>query len=226
MFDVITDFDRPPKELIEKYSRIEESASIYEVMQKNALPGSIKPIWPGTRMCGPALTVHNHGADNLMIHKAIDMLQPGDILVIACDGYNESGGLWGGMMSTSAKARKSAGLVTDGAVRDSMLIKELDYPVFSSGINIFTTSKSEKGTINHPVIIGGVSISPGDIIFGDNDAVVVIPRETAEEVYEKTAAREEKESKLAKRISSGEGTTFDLCGYDRLFDALNLRVQP
>ncbi len=224
-YDVVTNYDKPSKELVAKFATIEESASIYEVMQKNALPGNIKPIWPGTRMCGTALTVRNYFDDNLMLHKGIDMLQPGDVMVIACNGYNRSGGLWGGMMSTSAKARQSAGLVTDGAVRDSMLIKELDYPVFSSGINVFTTSKLAKGTINQTVVIGGVSISPGDIIFGDNDAVVVIPKEIAQEVYEKTVAREEKESLLAKRIFAGEGTTYDLCGYDKIFNSLNLKVQ-
>ncbi|MEY8337738.1 RraA family protein [Lachnospiraceae bacterium 62-35] len=225
MHDIITKIVRAPQELVDKFAAVEESASIYEVMKKNALPGRIKPIWPGTRMCGTALTVYSRPGDNLMVYKALDMLQPGDVLVVSYDGYTGCGGLWGGMMSTSAKAKGAAGFVTDGAVRDSMLIKELDFPVFCAGRNVQTTTKSLPGKINHPIIIGDVVIHPGDIVYGDNDAVIIIPKEIAEEVYIEVVKREERESLLAKRIMAGEGTAYHLMGFDKAFQKLNLGVE-
>ena len=86
MYDIITKVKKAPKDLVDKFATVEESASIYEVMKKNALPGNIKPIWPGTRMCGTALTVYCRPGDNLMVYKALDMLQPGDVLVVSYDG--------------------------------------------------------------------------------------------------------------------------------------------
>lgn len=225
MYDIISNIDRAPRELVEKFSTVEESASIYEVMKKNALPPRIKPIWPGTRMCGTAMTVYSRPGDNLMVYKALDMVQPGEVLVVVCDGYTGSGGLWGGMMSTSAKASGCAGLVTDGAVRDSMLIKDLGFPVFSAGRDIHTTTKGLPGRINHPVILGDVVINPGDIIYGDNDAVVVVPKEIAEEVYTEVVKREEREALLAKRIMAGEGTAYRLLGFEQAFQKLGLNVQ-
>jgi 4-hydroxy-4-methyl-2-oxoglutarate aldolase len=222
MYDVIKNYKKAPKELIEKYSKIEESASIYEITKQNALPGDVKPIWPGMRMCGPAFVVHTRPGDNLMVHKALDMLQPGDILVICSDGYNGAGGMFGGMMAASAKSKGCAGVLTDGAVRDTMLIKDLGLPVFSRGVNVLYATKATKGTINHPVVFSGVDINPGDIIFGDNDAVVVVPREEAEAIYKETMIREDKEAGLLKRILAGEGTTFDLAGFDKMYEKLGL----
>lgn len=148
--------------------------------------------------------------NNLIVHKALSMLQPGDILVIM-SGLNDCGGLWGGMMTASVKAKGGAGLVTDGAVRDTMLIKKLEFPVFSKRINIRSTTKGLPGKINHFVVINDVIIRPGDLIFGDNDAVVVVPREEAQEVNV---------SALLKRIKAGEGTTFELSGFNKKFEVL------
>lgn len=225
MYDIITKVKKAPKDLVDKFATVEESASIYEVMKKNALPGNIKPIWPGTRMCGTALTVYCRPGDNLMVYKALDMLQPGDVLVVSYDGYTGCGGLWGGMMSTSAKAKGAAGFVTDGAVRDSMLIKELDFPVFCAGRDVHTTTKGLPGKINHKITIGNVDINPGDIVYGDNDSVVIIPKEIAEEVYVEVVKREERESQMAKRIMAGEGSAYLLMGYDKAFEKLNLEVE-
>lgn len=221
MYSVIKGIDRADKELVKKFASIGESASIYEIMKSGAMSCDMRPVWPGTRMCGTALTVHTRPADNLMLHKAIDMVQPGDVVVVCCEGFTEAGGMFGGLMAASLKQKGCAGLVTDGSVRDTMMFKELGLPVYSRGINVKCSTKMHGGTINHPIIVCGVLVRPGDIIFGDNDSVVVVPKEIAEEVYKDTIAREEREEVMLKRIMSGEGTTFDFA-YRSVYEKLGL----
>jgi 4-hydroxy-4-methyl-2-oxoglutarate aldolase len=156
------------------------------------------------------------------LHKAISMAKPGDVLVVCMDGFNETGGMFGGVMATSAIRMGVVGLVTDGACRDTMLLKKLHFPVFSRGINVKATTKMLPGTINHPVIIGGILVNPGDIVVGDNDSVVVVPKENAKEVLKASLAREEKEDTIMKEIMAGKGVTFDMGGFDKIYDTLGL----
>lgn len=221
MYSVIKNIVRADKELVNKFASIDESASIYEVMKSGAMSCDMRPIWPGTKMCGTALTVHTRPADNLMLHKAISMVQPGDVVVVSCEGFTEAGGMFGGLMAASLKQKGGVGLVTDGSVRDTMMFKELGLPVYSRGINVKCSTKMHGGKINHPIIVCGVQINPGDIIFGDNDTVVVIPKEIAEEVYKDTVAREEREDIMLKRIMNGEGTVYDFV-YKAVFDKLGI----
>ena len=227
MFDIIKHYEKVSPELVAKYSEFEESASIHESMGRiNNFGGIVKPVWPGSRVCGPAFTVEARPGDNAILHKAIDMLQPGDVLVVAYKGDTRTGGMWGGMMSASAQAKGCLGLITDGSVRDTMLMKDLGWPVFSQGINVTGTTKAMKGTINHPVVMCGVTINPGDLIFADNDDVVVVPRERAQEVYDITLAREIKEAALLKKIQNHEGTTYDLSGFNKIVATLGLTEEP
>lgn len=227
MFSIVKKYEKVSPELVAEYSKLEESASIHEAMdKKGAMGGKIKPTWQGMRLCGPAFTVESRGGDNLMVHKALDMLQPGDVLVISSPGSVMTGGMWGGMMTASAKMKGCAGMLTDGSVRDTMLIKELDFPIFSAGVNVVGTSKTFPGTINHPIIMCGIPINPGDLVFADNDDVVIVPREIAQEVYDKTKAREDKEEILLKRILAGEGTTYNLAGFNVAVEALGLSEEP
>ena len=107
-----------------------------------------------------------------------------------------------------------------------MLMKELNFPVFSAAINVVGTTKAFPGKINHPVVMCGVTVYPGDLIFADNDDVVVVPRERAEEVYEITLAREKKEEILLQRIKNHEGTTYDLSGFNKIVESLSLTEEP
>lgn len=227
MFDIIKHYDKVDPELVAKFAEFEESASLHECMgRKNAFGGKVHPVWPGSRICGTAFTVEARPGDNVILHKAIDMLKPGDVLVVAYAGDTRTGGMWGGMMSASAKAKGCLGLVTDGAVRDTMLMKELDFPVFSQAVNVCGTTKAFKGTINHPVVLCGVTVHPGDLVFADNDDVVIVPREIAQEVYDTTLAREKKEEKLLQRILNHEGTTYDLSGFNKIVETLGLTEEP
>lgn len=207
--------------MVDKFASVGESASIYEVMKSGAMSSDMRPVWPGTRMCGTALTVHTRPADNLMLHKALDVVQPGEVVVVCCEGFTEAGGMFGGLMAASLKQKGCAGLVTDGSVRDTMDFKKLEFPVYSRGINVKSSTKAHGGTINHPIIVCGVLVNPGDIVFGDNDSVVVVPKGIAEEVYRKTLEREEREEVTLRRILNGEGTTFDFI-YKSVYEKLNL----
>ena len=221
MKDIILHYDKVSPELVKLYETIEESASLNENQPVNgALDSGIRPLWPGTRLCGPAFTVQARPGDNLIIHRALRLLSPGDVLVIACDGFTESGGMFGGIMSSFAKKRGCAGLVMDGSVRDSMHMREIGFPVFCRGTCVRRSTKKTDGTINHPITIGNVRIAPGDMIFADNDSVVAVPREIAWEVYEKAKAREEYGKQVLVDIEERE--SYDFSPYQAAYDALHL----
>ncbi|HTR07825.1 MAG TPA: 4-carboxy-4-hydroxy-2-oxoadipate aldolase/oxaloacetate decarboxylase [Paraburkholderia sp.] len=184
------------------------AATLHEAGGKiGALPAAIKPVAPGFRICGTALTVHSPGGDNLWLHRAIALAQPGDVLVVYTSGVYEHG-YWGEVMTTAAKARALAGLVIDGAVRDADLLEAIGFPVFSRGLSIRGTGKDYGaiGWINEPVMIGNVTVSAGDLIVGDRDGVVAIPRARAADVVAKGMKREADEAAICKRIEAGETT--------------------
>lgn len=225
MYDVVKTFKKTPEELVTRYSKLEESASINESMpnKDGALSSRIRAVWPGIRMCGTALTVQCGIGDNIMLHKAISMAGPGDVLMVTDGDFDEAGGLFGGMMAASLKARGAAGIVIEGACRDTILIKELGFPVFARNVCIKATTKICPGKINHPIVIGGVYVKPGDLVFGDDDSVVVVPREIAEEVLNVAEQREKNEENLLQRILRGETTTYEM--FKNNYEKLNLNEE-
>jgi 4-hydroxy-4-methyl-2-oxoglutarate aldolase len=159
------------------------------------------------RVCGPAVTVHSPGGDNLWLHRAIYVAQPGDVLVVSVSQAYDFG-YWGEIMSCAAKARDLAGLVIDGCVRDGAILADFGLPVFARGLCIRGTGKDfdARGWINHPILFGGLTVHPGDLVVGDSDGVVAIPRARAEEVVIASQAREQKESAAIARLREGERT--------------------
>ncbi len=226
MYDVIKTYEKVPRDIVERYSKLEESASINESMpnKDGALCSKIHAIWPELRVCGTAMTVQCGIGDNVMLHKAISMAGPGDVLMVTNGNFDEAGGLFGGMMAASLKSRGAAGLVMEGAVRDTVLIKQLGFPVFARNVCIKATTKLCPGRINHPIVIGGVYVKPGDLVFGDNDSVVVVPREMAEQVLEVAEAREKREEGFLQRILRCETTTFEM--FKDNYAKLNLSEEP
>lgn len=226
MYDIIRKYEKTDASLVERYRQLGESASINESMpgKDGALHSSIRPIWPGLRLCGVAMTVLCGTGDNIMLHKAISIAGPGDVLMVTNHQFTEAGGLFGGMMACSLKARGAAGIVIEGACRDTMQIRELGLPVFAQNIGIKATTKISPGKINHPIVIGGVLVRPGDLVFGDNDGVVVVPREQALAVLEAAERREANEEGLQQRILQGETTTFEM--FEENYRRLNLREEP
>ena len=211
MAQVIQTMERVPRELINRYREL-DSATVHEASgARGALSSRIKPISPEMKVCGPAVTVKVKPGDNLILHKAIYVALPGDVIVADADGFLEAGP-WGEIMAVAAMARGIAGLVINGSVRDSQAMKNLGFPVFSCGLCIKGTEKISLGLINHPLNLDNVTINPGDLIVGDRDGVVVVRREDAAQVLEKSLAREEKEKTIMERLRKGE-STLDIYGF-------------
>ncbi len=220
MDDVIKTVSRTDKALIEALGKI-QSATLHEVMGKRgAFPHTIKPIWPEMTLCGSAMTVKARPGDNLMLHKAVSLAQPGDLLVVENDGFIEAG-MWGEIITVAAMEKGITGLVTNGGVRDTVQIRQLGFPVFCAGVSIKGTTKSVPGKINHPVSFEGVIIHPGDIIVGDNDGVVVVPRAEAQKVLEAAQAKEAAEAEIIRKIRAGQ-STMDLLGLQEAYQRLDL----
>lgn len=173
--------------------------------KRGALPNWIKPIWPGSTLVGSALTVKSRPGDNIMLHKAVNLAAPGDVLVVENDAFREAG-LWGEIITVAAMQRGITGIVTNGAVRDTVPIRELGFPVFCGGVSIKGTTKAVPGKINVPISFEGVVINPGDIVVADNDGVVVIPRQEAPQVLQAALAKEKSEAEIIRRIRAGEST--------------------
>ena len=146
--------------------------------RRGALSGRIAPLAPSMRFAGPAITVEVRPGDNLMIHAAMAIAQPGDVLVI--DGKGDlNSALMGEIMSQQCVALGVVGVVIDGAVRDSEAIRELGFPMYAAGLNPNGPTKFVPGRLNHPISIAGVSVNPGDLVVGDADGVTVIERDKA-----------------------------------------------
>jgi 4-hydroxy-4-methyl-2-oxoglutarate aldolase len=198
-----------------------ETATINEASGgKGALSSDIKPLDPSITLCGPAVTVTCRPGDNLILHKAIYLAEPGDVLVVTVGGYVEAGP-WGEIMTVAAQARGIAGLVIDGSVRDSRSIIDSKFPVFAKGLSIKGTTKDSLGFINHPICIGGVTVHPGDVISGDADGVVFVAHRELADVLEKCRVRREKEEKIKGEIKKGK-STLELYGFDKILQAKGL----
>jgi len=220
MIHVMADIKRPPKELIESFKEI-GTATVHEASgRRGAVDYAIKPIAGGVRLCGPAFTVQCHPGDNLMLHKALERAQPGDILVTSVEGYYEAG-YWGGLMATSAVAKGLGGLAIDGCVRDSTEIIKMGFPIFCRGFSIRGTTKTVLGLINHPILFGDVFVRPGDLVLGDDDGMVVVDRNECEAVLEKSIKRIEAEKKKSAQLKAGV-SSMELNQLDKVFEFLGL----
>jgi 4-hydroxy-4-methyl-2-oxoglutarate aldolase len=176
--DVIREFERVDAATVAQAAPYASSILADVAGRRGALHGRIQPLSPSMRFAGPALTVELRPGDNLMIHAALALAQPGDVIVV--DGKGDlSSALMGEIMSQQAVALGVAAVVIDGAVRDSEAIRELGFPMFAAGLNPNGPTKSVAGRLNHPISVGGVTVRPGDLVVGDADGVTVIEREKA-----------------------------------------------
>ncbi len=201
------DFNRLPAELVAT-ARGLPTPTLHEAGGKiGALPSVIKPVDAQFSICGSALTVQSPPGDNLWLHRALDIAQPGDVLVVSVGGAYEHG-YWGEIMTTMAQVRGLAGLVIDGCVRDGALLAQIGFPVFARGLCIRGTGKDYGaiGWLNAPVLIGSVAVQAGDLVLGDGDGVVVLPQARAAEVVAKAVQREVDEAAILKRLQAGEST--------------------
>jgi len=170
----------------------------------------LRPLAPGMVLAGPALTVRCTPGDNLALHLAIAAARPGDVLVVDYGGSLASGP-FGEIMALACQMRGIAGLIMDGAVRDSAQIATLGFPVFARGVNIRGTAKLDRGQVGGPVSMGGATIVPGDIILGDADAILVLGAKDLPAALAAAETRTEREAVMMDRLRLGE-TTLEILG--------------
>jgi RraA family protein len=176
--DIVRDFERVSPQIVRE-ARQYQAAILADVAgRRGTLHGRIRALDPSMSVAGPALTVEVRPGDNLMIHAAMALARPGDVLVIDGKG-DQTCALMGAIMMNQCKATGIAGVIVDAAVRDCEEIRALPFPVFSVGTNPNGPTKFVPGRINHPIGAGGVAIAPGDLIVADADGVVVIERAKA-----------------------------------------------
>lgn len=178
-------------------------ANVSDSMSRMTAGGAkLRPMHKGGGLAGPALTVKARPGDNLMLHKALDLASPGDVVV--CDGGGDlTNSLIGEMMLMHAIKRGIAGVVIYGAVRDSGWIREHDFPVFAAGVSHRGPYKDGPGEINVPIAIEGMVIAPGDLIIGDDDGVLCVPFDDVEAVYKAANAKQQAEAKQIAAINAG-----------------------
>jgi RraA family protein len=202
-FRVRVDFPRPPASLVRDFAPF-PTPDISDMLNRlyAVSPGVRLLTGDGHRVCGPACTVKVFPGDNLMVHKALDVLEPGDVVVIDAGGSSQNAVL-GDLISTKARHRGAAGFVVDGFVRDLPNIKELDLPVFARGTTPIGPLHRGPGEINCPVCCGGVVVNAGDLVVGDAMGVVIVPREIAAELLDRLRNHEAANAAYFESVKRG-----------------------
>lgn len=201
--NVVKDFERVSPEIVQKASQFQPAILSDVNGRRGAMHGRIKALYPSMKLAGPAFTVEVRPGDNLMIHAALALAKPGDVLVI--DGKaDQTCALMGTIMMHAARQRGLAGVVMDAAVRDALDLEEMDFPVFSVGTNPNGPTKEIGGRIGHPISCGGVTVNPGDFITADADGVMCIEREKLESILGKAAEKVDSEARRIAGIKEGK----------------------
>jgi RraA family protein len=196
-------FQRPPRELVQGLGEF-PTPDISDLLNRLYAvdPGVTLLSNPAHKVCAPACTVKVFPGDNLMVHKSLDVLEPGDVVIVDAGGSHMNAVL-GDLVSAKAKHRGAAGFVIDGLIRDLVSIQGLDFPVFARGTTPIGPLHRGPGEINYPICCGGVVVNPGDIIVGDAMGVVVVPQIIAVELLERLRSHRESNASYFESIRQG-----------------------
>jgi 4-hydroxy-4-methyl-2-oxoglutarate aldolase len=198
-------------DLVRDQLRALGTSTLHEAQGRTgALPSTIRPVWKGAFLAGPAFTVQVKPGDNLAIHHAVAIAAPGDILLVESGGYPDSG-VWGEVLTIAARHKGIQGLVVNGSVRDVDRLEALSFPVFSRGISMGGTTKDDPGILGGAIHFGETEINQGDILVADTDGVLVIKAAELEAVLLAAKDREEKEKEMMKSLTAGK-LTIELLG--------------
>lgn len=200
---VVREIDRADPAVVDRLGEA-GTATVHEAMGRVGYVGSdIRPIQHDLKVAGSAVTVLGHPGDNIMIHAAVEVCRPGDVLVVTHTAPSTHGG-FGELLATSLLARGVRAFVTDAAVRDTSDLRAMGFPVWSRHVSCQGAVKSTPGSVNVPVVLGGVTVRPGDVVCADDDGVVVVPRVDAGWALERSDARLAKEEAARARLAGGE----------------------
>jgi 4-hydroxy-4-methyl-2-oxoglutarate aldolase len=200
---VVRQIDRAAPDVIDALGEV-GTASVHEAIGRVGFVGPhIRPIQLDTKIAGSAVTVLSHPGDNIMIHAAVEVCRPGDVLVVV-NTAPSTHGMFGDLLAASLMAHGVRGLVIDAGVRDTVDLRAMGFPVWSQYVSCQGTVKSSPGSVNVPVAIGGVVIRPGDVVCADDDGVVVVERERAEWALDLSLQRLAKEAGTRERLEHGE----------------------
>ncbi|TWH47939.1 RraA family protein [Sporomusa sp. KB1] len=191
---------RPPKALIDGFAGLPVANIADNMNRMSCMDAKIRPI-NDVPLLGPAFTVKSRPGDNLMLHKALDLAQPGDIVVVDAQG-DLTNSIMGELMALWAKQRGIGGFIIDGAIRDIGALKKMGMPIYAAGVTPAGPYKDGPGELNVSVVCGGVVVHPGDILVGDEDGIVVINPRDAESLLEKSRAKSRMEHKVVEDISN------------------------
>jgi 4-hydroxy-4-methyl-2-oxoglutarate aldolase len=200
---IVRSIRRPPADVIQRLGEF-GVATVHEAQRRTGLMKPyMRPIYATARIAAPAVTVSCHPGDNLMIHAAIEVCRPGDVLVVA-PLSDSNDGMFGELLATSCQARGIAGLIIDAGVRDVAELTRMRFPVWSKAISAQGTVKATAGSVNVDVVCAGAIVHPGDVIVADADGVAVVAREGAAEVARLAELRLTKEQRTRDRLRTGE----------------------
>lgn len=199
-------------------------ADIHESMgpagRVQLMSARMRPLAPGYRMAGPAVTAFCWPGDNLMMHRALYLAEPGDVLVVVCQA-ELSGAQWGDLATRYALRKGLAGVVVQGCVRDVDQVRALGLAVWSTHIYPIHPDKAGHGFVNTPVVCEGVNVCPGDLIVADGDGVIAVPRADAARVIAAAQAKMRKEDDVAAKVAAG-AAVWDLSGAGAIYEKMDI----
>jgi len=196
-------------------------ATVHEAGGTALLDPGIRPIQEGARIAGSAVTVSCAPGDNIMVHAAVEVIEPGDVLVVATTSPSDHG-MFGELLATSVLTRGCVGVVVDAGVRDLSDLRRMGLPVWSRAIHALGTVKDSPGSVNVPIACGGATVGPGDVVVADDDGVAVVEHDRAAEVLEAARLRLEREEEVRARLAAGE-LGVDFYGFRERLEGMGVR---
>ena len=201
-FMIRREFERPGRKLVDDLATYDTTDVSDAMNRMYAMSGQIRNVTNDQPLCGPALTVKTFPGDNLMVHKALDLAEPGDVIVIDAS-QSMTAAMVGDLIANKAKSRGVAGFILDGLIRDHEGVIETGLPIYARGITPFGPLHRGPGEINYPISCGGIVVNPGDIVTADKSGVTVVPNRWAEEVLRRLGESRERLAAYIENVKMG-----------------------